>query len=140
MFALILTDGGWNHWGHSGNGDGKSDFLIDGNGGGNGWNQMVNQHNNPTWSPQPPAPNQWNGPQPSSPLNGCWENQMAAAAAATAFQSNGFPPPQQQWGSQPSSGRREYLISYFVSILGMQSKVVFVFKDSMSVCLAVALF
>ncbi|VDK41501.1 unnamed protein product [Taenia asiatica] len=116
--------GGWNHWGHSGNGDGKADFLIDGNSGGNGWNQMVNQNNNPTWSSQPPPASQWNGPQSPSSLNGCWESQMAAAAAAAAFQSNGFPPPQQQWGPQPSSGRREHSISYFVSFLGMCLKVV----------------
>ncbi|KAL5962574.1 DAZ-associated protein 1 [Taenia solium] len=104
-FGYVPPDGGWNHWGHSGNGDGKADFLIDGNSGGNGWNQMVNQHNSPTWSSQPPPASQWNGPQSPSSLNGCWESQMAAAAAAAAFQSNGFPPPQQQWGTQPSSGR-----------------------------------
>nr|CDS21965.1 rna binding protein musashi [Echinococcus granulosus] len=98
--------GGLNYWSHSGNGDGKADLLTDGNGGGNGWNQIINHHGNPTRSSQPPPPNQWNGSQPPSSLNGCWESQLAAAAAAAALQSNGFSSPQQQWGSQPSSGGR----------------------------------
>lgn len=62
------------------------------------WNSSSNNH-------------QWNGPTPPSPnalINGAWENQMAAAAAA--FQPNGFtssPPQHHPWGSQSSSGRRE---------------------------------
>ncbi|VDM23824.1 unnamed protein product [Hydatigera taeniaeformis] len=131
--------GGWNHWGHSSNVDGKADFLIDGNGGGNGWTQMVDQHNNPAWGSQPPPPNQWNGPQSPSPLNGCWENQIAAAAAAAAFQSNGFPPQQQQqWGSQSSSSRRECLVSSFF-LLRMRSKVSFV-EDDLSIRFVVSSF
>lgn len=83
-------------------------------GDGNGWaSQMLaaqqqQQGLNPAWN-SPPNQHQWSGPTPSSPLNGSWENQLAAVAAA-AFQSNGFTSPpssnQQAWG-QPASQRRE---------------------------------
>nr|CDS30348.1 rna binding protein musashi [Hymenolepis microstoma] len=101
-----MSYGRLNHW--SSNGDnGRLDMAGDAN----GWASQVlaaqqqQQGLNPAWN-SPPNQHQWNDPTPSSPLNGSWENQLAAAAAA-AFQSNGFisPSNQQSWG-QPASQRR----------------------------------
>ncbi|VUZ46358.1 unnamed protein product [Hymenolepis diminuta] len=108
---------GLNHWGSNGD-SGRLEMTGDGN----GWaNQMVaaqqqQQGLNPAWN-SPPNQHQWSGPTPSSPLNGSWENQLAAVAAA-AFQSNGFTSPassnQQAWG-QPASQRRGPSASLFRS-------------------------
>ncbi|KAM7541690.1 hypothetical protein Aperf_G00000001498 [Anoplocephala perfoliata] len=101
--------GGLNHWGSNGDG-GRPDLSNDGN----GWNPvMAQQHQGlqPAWN-SPSNHHQWNGPTPPSPnalINSAWENQMAAAAAAAAFQPNGFtssPPQHQPWGPHSSSGRR----------------------------------